>query len=92
MALTGNRTYVGFGLGAIQSGLFLHEAYQSGAFHRLVVAEVLPEVVSAVRCAGGKIVINIAHQDRIEQSNLDSIEVLNPLVPDDRQQLIDAIA
>lgn len=92
MALTGNRTYVGFGFGAIQSGLFLYEAYHSGAFRRLVVAEVLPEVVSAVRSAGGKIMVNIAHQDRIEHTSLDSIEVLDPAVPDDRHHLIDAVA
>jgi len=92
MALTGNRTYVGFGFGAIQSGLFLFEAYHSGAFRRLVVAEVLPEVVSAVRSAGGKIMVNIAHHERIEQTSLDSIEVLDPAVPDDRQHLIDAVA
>lgn len=92
MALTGNRTYVGFGLGAIQSGLFLYEAYQSGAFRRLVVAEVLPEVVSAVRSAGGKIEINIAHHDRIEQSSVNSLEILDPALPDERQHLIDAVA
>jgi mannitol-1-phosphate 5-dehydrogenase len=92
MALTGNRTYVGFGFGAIQSGLFLFEAYHSGAFRRLVVAEVLPEVVSGVRSAGGKIMVNIAHHDRIEQTSLDSIEVLDPAVPDDRQHLIHAVA
>ncbi len=39
MTLTGNRTYVGFGFGAIQAGLFLYEAFQSGNFGRLVVAE-----------------------------------------------------
>ena len=46
MALTGTRTYVGFGFGAIQAGLFLYEAYRSGNFARLVVAEVLPDLVA----------------------------------------------
>ena len=46
------RTFVGFGFGAIQAGLFLAEAYLSRNFDRLVVAEVLPEVVAAVRAAG----------------------------------------
>ena len=32
-------TFVGFGFGAIQAGLFLYEAYRSGNFGRLVVAE-----------------------------------------------------
>jgi hypothetical protein len=46
-------TFVGFGFGPIQAGLFLAEAFQlSGAFHRLVVAEVVPAVVAAVRAAG----------------------------------------
>ena len=27
MALTGHRTFVGFGFGAIQAGLFLYEAF-----------------------------------------------------------------
>jgi len=49
MALTGKRTFVGFGFGAIQAGLFLYEAYQSDNFGRLVVAEVLPDRVDAVR-------------------------------------------
>ena len=60
MPLTGRRTFVGFGFGAIQSGLFLYEAFHSGAFRRLVVAEVLPEVVEAVRREGGSFCVNIA--------------------------------
>ena len=48
-----DRTFVGFGFGAIQAGLFLHEAHRAGRFRRLVVAEVVPEVVAAVRRSGG---------------------------------------
>ena len=48
-----DRTFVGFGFGAIQGGLFLHEAFRTGCFRRLVVAEVLPAVVQALRKAGG---------------------------------------
>jgi hypothetical protein len=47
----GQRTFVGFGFGPIQAGLFLDEAYRSRSFGWLVVAEVLPEIVSAVRGA-----------------------------------------
>ena len=53
MAPTGSRTFVGFGFGAIQAGLFLHEAFRSGNFKRLVVAEVVPEIVREIREAGG---------------------------------------
>jgi mannitol-1-phosphate 5-dehydrogenase len=91
MALTGTKTFVGFGLGAIQSGLFLYEAFQSGAFCRLVVAEVVPEVVEAVRKAGGDIFVNIAHQDRIESTRIGPVEIFNPAVEDDRLTILDAI-
>jgi mannitol-1-phosphate 5-dehydrogenase len=92
MGLTGSRTYVGFGFGAIQSGLFLFEAYQSGAFKRLIVAEVVPEIVSAVRKAGGKFQINIAFDDHVGQASLDGIEIYDPADSVDRQGLMDAIA
>ena len=68
MTLTGTRTYVGFGFGAIQAGLFLYEAFRSEAFRRLIVAEVLPEVVSAVRRAEGYYTVNIAHSDQVEHA------------------------
>jgi mannitol-1-phosphate 5-dehydrogenase len=86
------RTYVGFGFGAIQAGLFLYEASRSGAFGRLVVAEVLPEVVAAVRRAGGSYTVNIAHSDRVEQALVGPVELLDPAVAADRRQLVGAIA
>ena len=63
----GNRTYVGFGFGAIQSGLFLNEAYRSGNFSRLVVAEVMPDVVEEVKRSSGDVSINVAHSDHVEK-------------------------
>jgi predicted N-acetyltransferase YhbS/mannitol-1-phosphate/altronate dehydrogenase len=92
MSLTGRRTFVGFGFGAIQSGLFLSEAYLSGQFRRLVVAEVVPEVVAAVRRNGGYYHFNIAYRDRVEPSRLGPIEILDPAVEADRQVILAAIA
>ncbi len=86
------RTYVGFGFGAIQAGLFLAEAHQSGAFGRLVVAEVAPDTVRAVRAAGGRYAVNIAHADRIERAEVGPVEILDPADPADRERLVDAIA
>ena len=48
------KTFVGFGFGAIQAGLFAYEAGRSGNFRRLVVAEVMPETVEALRNAQGR--------------------------------------
>ena len=86
------RVYVGLGFGAIQAGLFLYEAHRSGAFGRLVAAEVVPEVVAAARGAGGRFTVNIAHADRIERAEVGPVEVENPLVESDRLRLIEAIA
>ncbi len=92
MSLSGRRVYVGFGLGAIQTGLFLYEAYQSGNFGRLVAAEVLPEVVRSVRENGGCLAVNIARLDGIETARVGPVEVLNPAVEADRQVLVEALA
>lgn len=92
MPLTGRHTFVGFGFGAIQAGLFLYEAFHSGAFRRMVVAEVMPDVVAAVRGAGGYYAVNIAHADRVEQAHVGPIEIVDPATPEGRVVLIDAIA
>ncbi len=92
MAFTGTRTYVGFGFGAIQAGLFLYEAFNSGNFRRLVVAEVLPDVVAAIRATQGYFFCNIAHGDHIETVNIGPIEIGNPTDVQDRPWLIDAIS
>jgi len=86
------RTYVGFGLGAIQSGLFLYEAFQSKGYERLVIAEVMPDIVRSVRENGGYITVNIALSHAIQSSRIGRIEILNPLDDSDRQELIKAIA
>ncbi len=85
-------TFIGFGFGAIQAGLFLYEAHISGNFGRLVVAEVMPDIVNAVRQAGGQYTINIAHTGGIEQATVGPLDIFDPGEPADRVQLIAAIA
>ena len=85
------KTFVGFGFGAIQGGLFLYEAFRSGNFKRLVVAEVMPDVVAAVRQAGGYRV-NIATSNAIRVEEVRGIEILNPLEAADAAVLADALA
>jgi mannitol-1-phosphate 5-dehydrogenase len=90
--LEGKRTFVGFGFGAIQGGLFLYEAFCSGNFRRLVVAEVLDDVVRAVRRAGGRFAVNIAHADRVEVAEVGPVAIEDPAVEADRARLIEAVA
>jgi len=92
MPLTGTRTYVGFGFGAIQAGLLLYEAFRSPNFRRLLVAEVVPEIVADLRRHQGRYVVNIAHPDRIEPAEVGPLEIENPAAEPDRERLIEAIA
>lgn len=86
------RTLVGFGFGPIQSGLFICEAVRSGRFDRYVVAEVDASLVAAVRRNHGHCHINIAHKDHVESMAIGPVELLNPADPQDRTQLVEAIA
>lgn len=92
MRSRGGATLVGFGFGAIQAGLFGLEAQASGAFGRIVVAEVVPEMVAALRRAGGVYAVNVAHADRCETVQVGPIQIENPAVDADRGRLVQAIA
>lgn len=78
MPLSGNRTFIGFGFGAIQAGLFLYEAFRSGNFGRLIVAEVMPNVVKALRQSSGQYTINVAYRDRVEAVEIGPAQIASP--------------
>jgi mannitol-1-phosphate 5-dehydrogenase len=85
-------TFVGFGFGPIQTGLFLAEAQRSGRFSRLVVAEVQGGLVRAVRRAGGRVALNVAYPDGVAPMHVGPIEMLDPASPTDRRVLVEAVA
>jgi len=85
------RTFVGFGFGPIQAGLFLYEAFRSGSFRRLVVGEVASDIVDAVRRAGGRFSVNVAHPDRIEREEVGRVEIEHPGSESGRCNLVEAI-
>jgi len=78
VSLSGNRTFVGFGFGAIQAGLFLCEAFRSGNFRRLIVAEVMPNAVQALRQSAGRYAVNVAYHERVEAVEIGPTEIANP--------------
>ncbi len=82
----------GFGFGPIQSGLFVKEAFESGNFSRLVAAEIDQALVDAVRANGGSYCVNIARADGIDAVRIDGVEILNPNVQADREQLLAALS
>ena len=85
-------TFFGIGFGPIQSGLFLLEAFESGNFDRLVVAEVAADVVQSVRRAGGRFFINVAESSRVRSHGVEGLEIYNPQESSDQARLVSAIA
>ena len=83
--------FTGFGFGPIQGGLFTKEAFQSGNFKRIVVAEIDTELVESVRAKKGSYYVNMAKSDGIELLRIDNVELLNPNVSKDRQILLEAL-
>jgi len=86
------RTFVGFGFGPIQAGLFLLESHLSGTFDRYVVAEVDGRTVAAVRGNDGRYCVNVARTKGIDSVTIPDIEIYNPLQADDRSALVAAVA
>lgn len=86
------KSFVGFGFGAIQAGLFLYEAGAAGEFDKLTVAEVQPELVEALRNSDGRFFLNIATEQGIERKGVSGVTLLNPNEPADRAALIEAVA
>ncbi len=70
--------FVGFGFGPIQAGLFAKEAFESGIFRRIVIAEIDQELVDAVRANRGTYYVNVARKDRVETVRIDGVELFNP--------------
>jgi mannitol-1-phosphate 5-dehydrogenase len=87
-----NHVFCGFGFGPIQGGLFVNEAFRSGRFSRIVIAEIDAALVEAVRAAGGKYEINVARHDGVDVLTVEGIEMLNPRVDQDRRTLVSALA
>jgi len=83
--------FTGFGFGPIQAGLFVKEAFGSGNFLRIIVAEIDRQLVDAVRANGGSYYVNVAKADGIEVLRIDNIELLNPNVTGDNKILLEAL-
>ena len=84
--------FTGFGFGPIQGGLFAKEAFQSGNFSRLAVAEIDAELVDAVRSNGGRYYVNVAAADGIESLRIDNVELLNPTDAKDRDAMLEVLS
>jgi len=89
--LSAKRVFVGFGFGPIQAGLFAKEARDSGAFSEIVIAEIDPLLVAAVRNNANQYSVNVAWPDHVETVTVEGVTLLNPRVESDRAQLLEAL-
>ena len=83
-------TFVGIGLGPIQTGIFLAGAAKGG-FDRIVIAEVNDKLKNAVN-SSHSVTINIAAADHVYTETYDKVEAYNPMIPEEREKLIAAAA
>ena len=84
--------FVGFGFGPIQAGLFAKEARDSGRFSEIVVSEVDPALVAAMRGNGNRYALNIAYADGVKVVSIDGVELLNPGDAGDLRKLQQTLA
>ncbi len=82
-----SKTFIGIGAGPIQTGIYVAGAAEGG-FDRLVLAEVEPTLVAALK-QHHSITVNTAEVDRITTRTYEHIEVYNPNDPNDLPQLIE---
>ncbi|MDP6524842.1 MAG: hypothetical protein QGH15_11520 [Kiritimatiellia bacterium] len=87
-----NHVMAGFGFGPIQAGLFVKEASDTGNFERIVVSEIDPELVQAIRANGNCYALNIAHPSGIETLEIENIELVDPSIAEDRKILVNSLA
>lgn len=76
MKTSGKKSFVGFGMGALQCGLFLLEARKSGRFGTLTLCEIDPVAVAA--CKGGRLTVNVAGENGLETVTVENVQVLHP--------------
>jgi mannitol-1-phosphate 5-dehydrogenase len=92
MAFDGDRRLVVFGFGPIGAGLFVYEAFRTGAYAPPLVIDVQPALVGALRRNGGRFSLNVALADGIATHAIGPVIPANPADPPDRERIIDAIA
>jgi len=85
------KTFLGFGLGAVQSGLMLFEAYKSKNFERYIILEVNGDLVKEIRKNNCTITINTATKNGIIKSIISGFDIYYTVDPNDQNSIAAAI-
>ena len=92
MGFDGDRRLVVFGFGPIGAGLFVYEAFRTGAYAPPLVVDVQPSLVDALRRNDGRFSLNVALADGIATQVLGPVIPTNPAGSEDRERIVAAIA
>ena len=92
MTFNGSRRFVGLGFGAIQSGLFVYEAYRTGNYAPPLVIDVRADLVAGLRADAGHFRVNIARVDRVDVVDVGPITVADSTVASEAELIVEAIA
>ena len=92
MGFGGDHRLVVFGFGPIGAGLFVYEAFRTGAYASPVVVDIQSSLVDAVRRSDGRFALNVAQADGVATHVIGPVIAVNPVVAEDRERIIAAIA
>ena len=92
MAFSGTRRLVGLGFGAIQSGLFVYEAFGTGDYAPPLVVDVRADLAAGLRADSGHFRVNIARADRVDVAHIGPITLVDSTEEDQLELIVAAIA
>ena len=92
MGFDGDRRLVVFGFGPIGAGLFIYEAFRTGAYAPPVVVDIQPSLVDALWQNDGRFSLNVARADGVEIHDIGPVVPANPAGSEDRERIVAAIA
>jgi mannitol-1-phosphate 5-dehydrogenase len=92
MAFDGDLRLVVLGFGPIGAGLFVYEAFRSGACAPPLVVDVQASLVDAVRRNEGRFSLNVAHATGVATHVVGPVVAMNPATAEDRERIVAAIA
>jgi len=86
-----DHVFAGFGFGPIQASIFTRDAARAGTFSEIVVAEIDPRLVGAIRSNGNRYALNIATSSRVEVEEVPDVVLLDPAQQRDARRLTDCL-
>jgi mannitol-1-phosphate 5-dehydrogenase len=92
LTFNGDQRLVVFGFGPIGAGLFVFEAFRTGAYAPPVVVDVQSPLVDALRRNDGRFFLNVAHAAGVATHDIGPVVALDPVAAADRERIVAAIA